>query len=175
MIHYKKLNINDDQQLMALLKWENDVSIYHLITPVKDRNQKFIPINFDQLKEKCHLEKGKKKYTYLVYDQDKPLGQFSIHIDPAHLYKKINHSSWLGLCIGEKSYWGKGAGQKAMKFFEQESIQLGLKRVELGVFEFNTRAIQFYKKLGYQEIGALENFTYWNGQYWSDIRMEKYL
>jgi RimJ/RimL family protein N-acetyltransferase len=46
-------------------------------------------------------------------------------------------------------------------------------RIELGVFEFNTVAIGLYKKMGYNEIGRIEDFTYWNGKMWQDIRMEK--
>jgi len=46
----------------------------------------------------------------------------------------------------------------------------GLKRIELGVFEFNTNAINLYQKLGYKDIARINNFTC--GQ---DIRMEKYL
>ncbi len=89
--------------------------------------------------------------------------------------KKVSGTSWLGLIIGEKEYWGTGAAVIAMKFFEDESLRLGLKRIELGTFEFNIRAQNFYKKLGYTEIGRLKNFTYYNNRFWDDIRMEKIL
>ncbi|WP_100402900.1 GNAT family N-acetyltransferase [Bacillus sp. FJAT-42315] len=51
----------------------------------------------------------------------------------------------------------------------------GIKRIELGVFEFNKQAQKLYQKLGYKEIGRIENFTYWQGEMWTDIRMEKYV
>ncbi|WP_369010066.1 GNAT family N-acetyltransferase [Alkalihalobacillus sp. TS-13] len=58
----------------------------------------------------------------------------------------------------------------------EEQIKLqGLKRIELGVFEFNKQAYKLYQKLGYQEIGRIKDFTYWNDKMWYDIRMEKYL
>ena len=47
--------------------------------------------------------------------------------------------------------------------------------MELGVFEFNTRALKLYQKLGYTEIARIDAFTYWEGKMWQDIRMEKYL
>ena len=62
-----------------------------------------------------------------------------------------------------------------MEFFEKESIKLGLIRAELGTFEFNSRAHAFYKKLGYDEIGRVKNFTYYRNRFWDDIRMEKML
>lgn len=72
-------------------------------------------------------------------------------------------------------YLGTGVARTAMDFFENESLKLGLKRIELGTFEFNTRAQKFYKHLGYVEIARLKDFTYYQNRYWDDIRMEKVL
>jgi RimJ/RimL family protein N-acetyltransferase len=47
--------------------------------------------------------------------------------------------------------------------------------MELGVFEFNTHAIKLYEKTGFQEIGRIPDFTFWQGRMWQDIRMEKYV
>ena len=30
-------------------------------------------------------------------------------------------------------------------------------------------------KMGYKEIGRIDDFTYWDGKMWTDIRMEKIL
>ena len=60
-----------------------------------------------------------------------------------------------------------------MQFLEEQIKLTGLKRIESGVFEFNSNAIRLYQKLGYQEIGRVEGFTFWQGQMWQDIRMEK--
>ena len=62
-----------------------------------------------------------------------------------------------------------------MEKFETLVKEISLKRIELGVFEFNKRAQKFYEKIGYSRIGTIDDFTYWNGRFWSDIRMEKYL
>ena len=62
-----------------------------------------------------------------------------------------------------------------MRYLEGQIREQGLKRIELGVFEFNASAIKLYKKMGYQEIGRIDDFTYWHEKMWQDIRMEKYL
>ena len=62
-----------------------------------------------------------------------------------------------------------------MQYLEEQIRAHGWKRIELGVFEFNTNAIKLYQKLGYQEFARIANFTYWEGRMWQDIRMEKYL
>jgi ribosomal protein S18 acetylase RimI-like enzyme len=46
---------------------------------------------------------------------------------------------------------------------------------QLEVFEFNTIAINFYKKLGYREIARLPDETFARGRMWADIRMLKEL
>ena len=113
--------------------------------------------------------------TYLIYADDDLVGELSFQIDPAHLYKKDTSTAWLGILIGEESARGKGVGVQAMQYLEEQIQTQGLNRIELGVFEFNTRALQLYRNLGYQEIARIDDFTYWDGKMWQDIRMEKYL
>lgn len=71
----------------------------------------------------------------------------SITIDAPHLKKKEENTGWISICIGEGDYRGKGVAHEAMIFFlEEECKALGLKRIELGVFEYNQRARTFYEK-----------------------------
>ncbi|TFK40557.1 acyl-CoA N-acyltransferase [Crucibulum laeve] len=45
-------------------------------------------------------------------------------------------------------FWGKGYGEEASRFMIGYGFrQLGLHRVSLGVFEWNTRAVELYKRL----------------------------
>jgi RimJ/RimL family protein N-acetyltransferase len=62
-----------------------------------------------------------------------------------------------------------------VRYLEDQIREAGCRRIELGVFEFNQRACRLYRKLGYREIGRIDDFTYWKGTMWQDIRMEKYL
>jgi RimJ/RimL family protein N-acetyltransferase len=96
-------------------------------------------------------------------------------VDPEHLYKKEPGTAWIGITIGEENGRGKGIGVLALQHLEEQIKVKGLKRMELGVFEFNTNAIKLYKKLGFREFARLEDFTYRDGKMWQDIRMEKYL
>jgi len=60
----------------------------------------------------------------------------------------------LGMVIGEKAYWGKGFGQEATGLMLDYAFNLlNLNTVSLGVFAFNTRAIDCHKKSGFREIG----------------------
>jgi RimJ/RimL family protein N-acetyltransferase len=96
-------------------------------------------------------------------------------IDPNHLYKKEPGTAWIGIIIGEEPGRGRGIGFQAIKYMEEQIKAQGLKRIELGVFEFNTSAIKLYQRLGYKEIARIKEFTFWDGKMRQDIRMEKYI
>lgn len=53
-----------------------------------------------------------------------------------------------------QEYIGKGVGRELMFASIQEARQRGCDSLWLGVWEKNTRAIAFYKKWGFQEIGT---------------------
>jgi RimJ/RimL family protein N-acetyltransferase len=112
---------------------------------------------------------------YLIYANGQLVGEMNFQIDPDHLFRKEAGTAWIGIIIGEASARGKGVGTQAMQYLEEQIHNKGLKRIELGVFEFNNKAINLYTNLGYKEIGRFDNFTYWQGRMWHDIRMEKYL
>ena len=99
----------------------------------------------------------------------------NFQVDPEHLLKPVPGSAWIGITIGEPEARGRGIGREAMRYLEAQITAKGLKRIELGVFEFNAAAIALYRKLGYREFARIEDFTYWQGRLWKDIRMEKYL
>jgi RimJ/RimL family protein N-acetyltransferase len=174
-VRFKKLNINDDDQINAKVKWNCDIEICHYITLVRDRD---IPPEISTHKTLRKRYEDNPAYSdgyYFIYDGEKIIGDLSMQIDPSHLFKEVKGTGWLGLAIGEKEYWGTGVAIKAMEFFEQLAVTKGLVRIEIGVFEFNARAYSFYKKLGYVELGRVKEITYWHGRYWDDIRMEKIL
>ncbi len=55
------------------------------------------------------------------------------------------------IIIGEKQYWGKGYGSKAIGLLFKKIKRLGISKVYLEVRPTNIRAIQAYKKCGFQE------------------------
>lgn len=171
-IKFKKLIKPDTEVLEYLNKWENDAALIPLIRP--NRNQEALEIR-EVLTAQDLEERLVHNHTFLIYQNGKLVGEMDYQIDPKHVYKKETGTAWIGIILGEEIARGKGIGQQALQYLEEEIRKQGLKRIELGVFEFNTSAIKLYQKAGYQEIGRLPDFTYWNDRMWQDIRMEKYL
>jgi RimJ/RimL family protein N-acetyltransferase len=153
-------------------KWENDPQLVHLIRPNRDREalESRSPVTVNDL-----MERLQHHHFYLIYQEGRPIGEMDYQVDPRHLYRKESGTAWIGIVIGEDAGRGRGIGSLAMQYLEEQIRAQGLKRIELGVFEFNTNAIKLYQKLGYQEFARIDDFTYWDGRMWQDIRMEKYL
>ena len=62
-----------------------------------------------------------------------------------------------------------------MALYDEKCRSLGYRRIELGVFSHNAGAIRLYEKSGFTKIGVIPHFTYSQGQWRDDIRMEKIL
>ncbi len=67
---------------------------------------------------------------------------------------QVNRTAMLGMVIGEKACCGKGYGQEAAGLMLDYAFdRLNLNSVALGVFAFNERAIDCYKRVGFKETG----------------------
>lgn len=174
-IRLKQINIDNSLEIESYVKWENDLELYHLIAPMRSKDSKVEMVTVETTINFFEKNPDRLKNTYIVFDKENPIGQITIHIDPDHLYKKEKGTCWIRLTIGEKDYWGTGVASLAMQELENLAKDMSLKRIELGVFEFNIRAQKFYEKLGYKVIGEIDDFTFWENRFWKDIRMEKIL
>ncbi|UTT42693.1 GNAT family N-acetyltransferase [Exiguobacterium aurantiacum] len=153
-------------------RWNNDPTIVHLIRPARSE---------EELVAEHHMtvadltERLDTHDIFLIYDDDRLVGEVNVIYDAPHLYDNERGSAWLGLVIGEPSGRGRGVGTTALTLLEERLRAQGVPRIELGVFGFNEAAHRLYRKIGYTEIARIEAFTYWNGRFWPDIRMEKRL
>lgn len=83
-----------------------------------------------------------------------------------------NRKAELGILIGEKSLWGRGYGQAAMRALLRHGFEtLNLHRVYLRVYEYNERGLRLYRRLGFVEEGRLRRDHYEEGRYWDTLIM----
>lgn len=160
-------------ELQDLERWENDPTIAHLhhVIPAEGAVPR---ITARELATLFRDRVGPRLFWMLEMD-GLPVGFLNGAIDPPHLHRRIPGSFWPGLVIGEEWARGQGLGRQAMIWCERLALEVHCKRIELGVFEFNTVAYHLYSSLGYQEIARIPDFTWWHGRRWEDIRMEKLL
>ncbi|OEF98065.1 hypothetical protein BHF71_03330 [Vulcanibacillus modesticaldus] len=120
-------------------------------------------------------DKSRKTYAIHTIENDQLIGNCSLF----NINWK-NQSAVTGIFIGDKNYWGKGYGTEALRLLLYLGFQeFNLRRIELGVFEFNDRAIKSYKKLGFVEEGRKRRAIYRNGNFYDEVIMailrEEYL
>jgi len=171
-VYFTKLNTPTVEIARAFHRRENDAELVPFTRPNRNKEglEQRRTVTVDVLNQRltsCHI--------YLMYLEGQLIGEMNYQVDPDRLFKKEPGTAWIGITIGEMIGRHKGIGSRAMHYLETQIQLHGLKRIELGVFEFNTPAIKLYQKSGYTEIGRIHDFTFWQGQMWQDIRMEKYL
>jgi len=170
-IHFEPLKV-DEELIGCLVRWYNDEEIAPFIHPNFQPQPRS---NFTREDALAACVEYPDKFNYLIYDDQTLIGELSITRNFFMFHHNLPDSAWISICIGEKEYWGKGIATSAMTFLENECRRMGCTRIELGVFENNVRAYRRYLSLGYREIARYPEFTYSDGKWVADIRMEKYL
>lgn len=78
----------------------------------------------------------------------------------------------VGISIADKNYWGKGYGTDAMRVLLRFLFgELNLRKVQLGVFSYNTRGIKSYEKIGFKAEGIFKEQIYRDHAYHDELRM----
>lgn len=146
-------------------KWRNDIEVMKSTSPSLDiysieETEEFV--NYFILGSK-----SAKAYIIIEKESGEAIGIISlVNID----YKNRKAESIID--IGEKEFWGKGFGSEAMKLLlDFGFLELNLHRISLKVFVFNSRAINLYKKLGFQEEGRARESIFRRGKWYDTIYM----
>ncbi len=107
------------------------------------------------------------EFTIYTLEEGKPIGFVGLDGISWH-----NRTSWVGIGIGERDYWGKGYGTEAMNMIARYAFEeLGLYRINLNVFAYNKRAIKSYEKVGYKVEGKTREAVHRDGKRWDVIFM----
>lgn len=86
--------------------------------------------------------------------------------------QKRNRRAEIGIVIGDKRFWSKGLGRDAMRtLIDYAFKKLKLHRLSLDVYDYNPRAIQLYKKLGFKKEGVAREGNFYNGKFHNYYRM----
>lgn len=167
------LDVENSEQVAFIFKNQRDPRWRHLVCPQGPRFP--LPAESLELFQDELRQSVMEKEHYLIKLEMGYIGDISLMIDPPMLFKKEHGSGWLGIGLFDEKWHGTGIASKAMEFIENRARIRKLKRLELGVFEFNLRSQRFAKKCGYIEIGRIPEFTFYQDKYWSDLRLEKRL
>lgn len=158
---------NEGMSADFLLQWSGPVYTY--------------PLTEEQLLKFYNDYITKEKDTLFVYKIIlEETGQMvgTIELDERDTVNKVGRVG--RFLIGEESCRGKGIGRAALQQLAKISFEaLGLNKITLGVFDFNTQAIKCYKRVGFVIEELRENYRkavdgYWN-LYDMSLSKEHYL
>jgi RimJ/RimL family protein N-acetyltransferase len=99
--------------------------------------------------------------------EDKLIGELALEV-----VDWSGRDAFVGLSIGETEYWNKGYGTDIMNVLLRFAFaEVNLKRVSLGVFEYNPRAIRSYEKAGFRHEGQMRSLLSREGRRWNNLYM----
>jgi RimJ/RimL family protein N-acetyltransferase len=154
LIRLTPVNLEKDSESIAI--WQLDNEFLRLL----DSSVAF-PFTAKQIKE--WYEKGysdRYEFTIRKLNDEEPLGFVELG--------GINWSAgnaWAGIGIGDRGNWGKGIGTEAMRPMLKFAFEeLNLRRISLGVFAYNLRAIRSYEKVGFKVEGRLREIVFRDGK-----------
>lgn len=111
---------------------------------------------------------GSQIFSIIANDGDETIGRCML-FDINH----VDRTAMVGIFIGDKSRWGRGYGTEALRLLLDYGFNLlNLNSVMLGVFAFNTRALNCYRKVGFKEIGRRREARMICGRYHDGILMD---
>lgn len=93
---------------------------------------------------------------YIFSENDKNIGMFKL----IPLQHRTDHINYIGGLAIDPQFAGKGFGSKMIEAILTLGRQKGLKRMELSTATFNKKAINLYKKHGFETEGILRNYTF---------------
>ena len=112
-------------------------------------------------------ELGAGEGKHIVAELDgEPAGEVSIY----HGSGRYRHVAWIGIEVRRK-HWGKGVGTGLMNEAVRLARELGCRKLFIGVFEGNERALRLYQKFGFEMEGYEEGAVYIDGSWRKDYLM----
>ena len=146
-------------------EWFNDLAV---TIPLGD--EAYVPSTLEGEQETVASILKSKGYVFSIIDLES-----NALIGRCLLFNmnQVDRTAMMGIVIGEKDYWGKGYGQEATRLLLDYSFNLlNLNSIMLGVFAFNTQAINCYLKVGFKEIGRRRQARIIGGKKYDAILMD---
>lgn len=154
----------EEADLPLVWEWENDSELGLYLNA--DPNKR---MSMDEVRRRYHQYRtDPTSGMFIICTRD---GQAIGMLGFDRLYRDLG-TCRLFIGIGLKDYWGHGYGSDAMRvvlgyFFQH--ITLG--KVQLSVYDFNTRAIASYRKCGFEVEGVRRNVAFVQGRWCDSIEM----
>ena len=131
----------------------------------------FAPVNTpkdlqDYLAQNLTIEKlqqevaNPESFFYFLKKEGAIAGFIKLNVGQAQTEYQSADSMEIERIYVKQQFQGQGCGQELFTFALKKAKDFGKKRVWLGVWEYNTKAISFYQKQGFQQF---DQHNFWMG------------
>ena len=153
--------------LLGRLTWAESHGHY-----IEDKNdlQKYLDENFSVAKTKQDIENPKHLF-YIIYIDNLPAGYAKLILNAANENVTSHNNCRLERIFILNEFIPLKIGQKLLAFVEEQAKALQLDTIWLTVYIKNNRAIKFYEKNEFKNVGEL-NFVV-NGKEYENIVFSK--
>jgi ribosomal protein S18 acetylase RimI-like enzyme len=136
----------------------------------RERGEAFIDVSgFEKV---IHKDTVSPRNLFLVAVADNRIVGFS-RCEGTYL-KRFSHKVEFGVCV-LKDFWGYGIGKNLLNRSIAWADSNGIKKMTLNVLETNSRAIELYKRVGFEIEGILKNDKILSdGKYYNTIVMGRF-
>ena len=119
-----------------------------------------------------HLSESAARGDRLIYKAVvAATGESCGHIELGGIDRR-NRSLRIARVLLAPAFRGRGAGAEMMRLALRIAFEeLGMHRVELGVFDVNPRAVALYEKVGFRRDGVRRESFWTPAGYWSEVVM----
>ena len=157
----RKINLRsfEYRDLAGMVRWNNDGEV-----------EAFVDCDLPKTLPECELwfQNNVPSRDYRIFAIEDRAGNLIGDLELDHISWR-NGEAELRIRIGEKDYWNQGYGTDAVRSILRLALnELGLRRIYLKVYRFNTRAIRCYEKCGFRRQGVLKRRVKSAGD-WKDI------
>ena len=148
-----------------LAHWLSDLAV---TTPLGAIGQAFGVEDEEEWIERVRRDRYNPSFAIVVREGTQLIGSMGL--------KGVDHkrgTAELGICVGEKSVWGKGYGAEAIRLLVDYAFTLqNLHAIHLKLWEFNARARRAYLKAGFKDAGRLRSAIEVGGRRWDELYMD---
>jgi len=116
----------------------------------------------------ANAQKKKKALFIVAVASGKVIGNLNFSVGPR---ERTAHTGEFGVSV-LKDYWGKGVGEKLIRYLISWSRSSGvIRKINLRVRTDNARGISLYKKLGFTEEGIVKRDFLIGGKFYDSLLM----
>jgi diamine N-acetyltransferase len=128
----------------------------------------WVPKSFEKLLERFDMKfREPDQSWFAIQIDDKVVGDIALQF-----VDRRSQASAFGMSIVDPDYVGKGYGREALGLFLDWAFDdQNFRRVWLGVWSTNTRAIRAYEACGFKIEGVQREHIFFQGQYVDNIMM----